>query len=163
MFFQRFGDVCVVAVRGLDRVGVRFRGTVAGFAALNVILVGEDELRVARLFVLDRFFFVAALALFRAGKRTGGRVKIRGVARDGWTLRSLGTLLRITRARRNSDSSTQEEARVHVGARDLLSQRMLEASFRMIVKCHAIPRLSFIEHFAIQLTTAEQITFQLEY
>ena len=94
VFFQRFGDVGIVTVRGLHRIGVRFRGTVAGFTALDVILVGENELRVARLFILDRFFFVAALALFRAGERTGGRVKIRRVACDGWTLRSFGTLLR---------------------------------------------------------------------
>ena len=109
MFFQRFGDVCVVAVRGLDRVGVRFRGTVAGLAALNVILVGENELRVARLFILNRFFFVAALALFRAGERTGGRVKIRGVARDRWTLRSFGPFLRITRARRESKTARKQQ------------------------------------------------------
>jgi hypothetical protein len=44
MLLQRFGYFGIVAMRGFDRVSMRFGGTVAGFAALDIRLVRKGQL-----------------------------------------------------------------------------------------------------------------------
>src|ERR1700686_1901599 len=83
----------VVAVRGLDRIRVGFRRTVAGLATDDVVLAGENQFRVTGLRILDSFALVAVPAALRTRKVTGGCAKLRRPAGDRRSLRGLGSFL----------------------------------------------------------------------
>ena len=127
MILQRLRYRGVVAVRGLDRVGMGFRRTVAGLAAVNVVLAGKHELRVTRLLELHHFILVAVSAPFRAGKFAGGRVILRCSACDRRSLRGLRPLLSPRRGCGASQSGSQEQrsdprkSAIHAVNRRLLS------------------------------------------
>ena len=108
MIFQRLCYRGVVAVRGLDRVGMRLRWTVAGLAAVNVVLARKNELRVSRLLELHNFIFVAVSAPFGAGEFAGGRVILRRSACNRRSLRGFGPFLSPRRGCGASQSGGQQ-------------------------------------------------------
>jgi len=80
-------------MRRFDGVRVSLGRAVAGFAALNVRLIGKGELRVCGLIELDHFVFVAIAATRGSCEVAGGSVEIGCVARNGRTVEGLGLLL----------------------------------------------------------------------
>ena len=109
--FQRFGGRCVVTVRSLYSVGVRFCGPMASLATLDVFLIRENQFRVSGLSVFGSNFFVAAFAAFRARKRGGGCVKFGRSAGDRGPVSGLRLFLcedcgwqRCNRKRQNGKS-----------------------------------------------------------
>ena len=77
MIFQRLRCRGVVAVCSLNGVRMRFGWAVAGFATVDVILAGENEVRVTRFLELDHLVFVAVSAALRSRKRGGGCIELR--------------------------------------------------------------------------------------
>lgn len=89
MFLEGLGGCRVIAVRGLDAVGVVFRRTMASLATVNVVLAGQNIVPVAGHVVLHRFAFVAVAAAVRASKLAGGRAESLRPAGDRRPLRGL--------------------------------------------------------------------------
>ena len=96
MFFESFRCRSIIAMRRLHRVCMRLPGTVARLTPANVVLAGKNDLGVTCLPVLDGFLFVALLAALWTGKLAGWGVELRRPARNGRSLRRLGTFLRKT-------------------------------------------------------------------
>jgi hypothetical protein len=80
---QSFGGGGIVAMRGLNSVGVRLRGTMAAFTTVNIFLFREHQLRMRGLSILSGDFLVTGNAPLRPGKFTGWSRKLRSEGGDG--------------------------------------------------------------------------------
>jgi hypothetical protein len=105
---EGLGHFRVVAMRGLYGIAMRFTRSVAGFAAVNVVHAGEDDLRVCGFLVLDGFLLMAFTAGGRTGEFTRRRVKVRRAAGDGRAALGFRALLREARNCRENEKGQSE-------------------------------------------------------
>ena len=84
---QSFRGGGIVAMGGLDGVGVRLRGTMATFTTVNIFLFRKDQLRMRCLPIFGGYFLVTGNAALRAGKFSRRRRKLGSERSDRRTLR----------------------------------------------------------------------------
>jgi len=108
MFLEGLCRVGVIAMSGLDGVGVSFSGPVAGFAALDELLAGDFQLGVRGFQELGRFGFVAGFAFFDADVLFGGTDGLRKTGSDRRLLGRFGLLLGEGRACCKNKENGQE-------------------------------------------------------
>lgn len=108
MLDEGFGHFRIVAMRGLHGIAVRFSRAVAGFAAVNVVRAGEDDLGVRGFFIFDGFLLMAVAARGWSGKFARRRVKVRHAAGYGRAVQGFRALLREARNDRENEEGQSE-------------------------------------------------------